>query len=286
MKNHLKPLLEIHFAVFLFGLSGLIGKLITLPPLLIVFGRTVFAAVTLAIILQFTGKFHFKISKKHFLLISLTGVLLAFHWFSFFYSIQISTVAIGLLTFSSFPLFVTFLEPLFFKEPLKFQDVLLAIIVIVGLILVVPAFSLSNKMTQGVFWGIISGFTFALLSLFNRSFTKQLPSIQITFIQNSAAALCLLPSIFLLDFKIQQLDYILIPILGIFCTALSFNLYVKSLKSLKAKSIGIIMCLEPLYGIVLAILLLQEIPSGRTILGGIIILSAVTIESFLQSRQS
>lgn len=286
MKNHLKALIEIHFAVFLFGLSGFIGKVITLPPILIVLGRTGFAALTLWVVLKIAGDTRFSFKKNDLLLILSTGVLLAFHWFCFFYSIHISTVAIGLLTFASFPLFVTFLEPLIYKEKLKLQDVLLAVVVVFGLFLVVPSFDLSNQVTLGILWGIMSGFIFALLSLLNRSFTKRYSAIQITFLQNSSAALILSPALFLLNYQPQATDYILIPVLGIFCTALSFSLFVKSLKLLSAKTIGLIMCLEPLYGIILAILLLNEIPSSRTIMGGIIILSAVTIESFLQSRQS
>ena len=82
------------------------------------------------------------------------------------------------------------------------------------------------------------------------------------------------------------MDYFLIPVLGIFCTALSFGLFVKSLKFLKAKTVALIMCLEPLYGIILAIVLIHEIPARQTVIGGIIILAAVTIESLLQGRQS
>ena len=286
MKNNLKALIEIHFAVFLFGLSGLIGKLISLPPMLIVLGRTGFASIALLIILRISRNFRFNISKKHLLLISATGLLLAFHWFCFFYAIHISTVAIGLLTFASFPLFVTFLEPLIFKEKLKLQDVLMAGMVIIGLIMVVPVYDLSNQITLGVIWGILSGFTFAILSLLNRSFTQQYPALQITFLQNCSAALVLLPTVFFLEFNIQIQDYFLVPILGIFCTALSFGLFVKSLKILSAKTIGLIMSLEPLYGILLAILIINEIPSGKTIIGGMIILGAVSMESFLQSRKS
>jgi drug/metabolite transporter (DMT)-like permease len=285
LKNNLKALIEIHFAVFLFGLSGFIGKVITLPPMLIVLGRTGFAALSLLIFLKISGKLQFNIKKNHLILVLSTGVLLAFHWFCFFYSIHISTVAIGLLTFASFPLFVTFMEPLIYKEKLMSQDVILAIVVVFGLILVVPAFDLSNQVTLGILWGILSGFTFALLSLLNRSFTKNYPSIQITFLQNCSAALVLSPALLILDYQIQPLDYLLVPILGIFCTALSFSLFVKSLKLLSAKTIGLIMCLEPLYGIVLAILILNEVPSRRTIIGGFVILSAVTIESFLQSHR-
>jgi len=109
MKRH--GLLEIHIAVILFGLSGLFGKFLTLPPLVIVFGRTFFATLTLGIILAvFKIPFRVKSSRDFFVLI-LLGVILAAHWITFFHSIQISTVAVGLLTFSTFPIFVTFMEP-------------------------------------------------------------------------------------------------------------------------------------------------------------------------------
>ena len=254
--------------------------------MLIVFGRTFFAAMTLALILKVGGNLCVKIQRRHLLLILLTGVILAFHWFCFFYSIHISSVAIGLLTFSSFPLFVTFMEPLFFKERLTWLNIMLAFMVVMGLILTVPAFDMKNQVTLGILWGILSGFTFAVLSLLNRSVTKFYPSMHITFIQNGAAAIVLLPAVFLLDFQIETLDYFLIPVLGIFCTALSFGLFVKSLKLLTAKTVALIMSLEPLYGIILAIVIINEIPTRQTVIGGIIILGAVTIESLLQGRQS
>ena len=163
---------------------------------------------------------------------------------------------------------------------------MLAFMVVVGLVLTVPVFDMKNQVTLGIVWGILSGFSFAVLSLLNRSFTRYYSSMHITFIQNGASAIVLLPAVFFLDFQIETLDYFLIPVLGIFCTALSFGLFVKSLKSLTAKTVALIMCLEPLYGIILAIVIIHEIPTRQTVIGGIIILPAVTIESLLQGRQS
>ena len=79
------------------------------------------------------------------------GVILAIHWTTFFKSIQVSTVAIGLLTFSTFPVFVTFLEPYFFKEKIKLSDVVIAIVTFLGVMLVIQKFELGNNLTQGVF---------------------------------------------------------------------------------------------------------------------------------------
>ena len=139
-----RPLFELHAAVFLFGLSGLFGKMLLVSPLAIVFGRTFLAATALAVYLYFKARLDRLPSGRDLVMICLSGGLLAVHWLSFFYSIQLSTVAVGLLTFSTFPVFVTFLEPIFFGEPLKRLDVFTAGAVFAGLTLVVPAYQLDN----------------------------------------------------------------------------------------------------------------------------------------------
>ena len=119
-------LVEIHIAVLLFGLAGLFGKFLSLSPLVIVFGRTSFAALTLSAILFYSKTRIRTKSIRDFTVLVLLGILLAIHWTTFFQAIQISTVAVGLLTFSTFPVFVTFMEPYFFKEKLRRFDLLTA----------------------------------------------------------------------------------------------------------------------------------------------------------------
>ncbi|MEE8432979.1 MAG: EamA family transporter [Candidatus Desulfatibia sp.] len=109
-------MLEIHIAVMLFGLAGLFGKLLALPALVIVFGRTLFASFTLGAILLCSSIPLRTKSRQDRVVLVLLGALLAVHWTTFFHAIQISTVAVGLLTFSTFPLFVTFMEPFFLKK--------------------------------------------------------------------------------------------------------------------------------------------------------------------------
>ncbi len=204
-----------------------------------------------------------------------TGVLLAIHWWSFFYSIKVSTVAIGLLTFASYPVFVTFCEPLIFKEKLRLFDVATAFSIGIGLVIVIPAYEFSNQVTQGVIWGIVSGFTFALLSLANRKLTATRQPMVVTFYQNLFAFPAFLPFAWVSDFQFTLLDFILLPILGILCTAIAFSLFVTSLSLIKARLVSVITGLEPVYGILFAFLILKEIPSIRTIIGGIIILGTI-----------
>jgi drug/metabolite transporter (DMT)-like permease len=105
---------------------------------------------------------------KDLLVLAISGAILAVHWFTFFLSIQVSTVAIGLLAFSTFPLFATFLEPIIFSERLHRRDVITALFVTIGLVLVTPSFDFGNHLTQGLLWGILSAFLYAVLSLLSR----------------------------------------------------------------------------------------------------------------------
>ncbi|KAA3596590.1 MAG: EamA family transporter [Calditrichaeota bacterium] len=269
-----KALLEVNLAVLLFGISGLLGKFISLNPFFIVLGRTFFASVTIFFILKFFKKkspFQSTENKEKLLF---SGVILTLHWVSFFYSIQVSSVAIGLLTYSTFPIFVTFLEPLQLKEKIKFQDFTLALVVFIGLIFLVPSFDFENKNFIGVLSGILSGFTFAIFTLLNRNLVKTNSALNISFVQNSVSTLILLPILFFVKVEIKGSDLMLLVFLGVFCTALAHTLFVKSLNQIKAQLASLISALEPIYGILLALIFLNEIPNFREAFGGILILIA------------
>ena len=125
MRNPLQKyrgIAAVHFAVFLFGLPGFLAKLTSLSPTMLVLGRTVFAVAALLPIYM-VRKRNDPLRSKDSLILFALGVLLTVHWVAFFRSIHISSVTIGLLTFSTFPLFVTFIEPMVFKEPLRMKDV-------------------------------------------------------------------------------------------------------------------------------------------------------------------
>ena len=285
MNAKTKNLAEIHLAVLLFGLSGLFGKLLTLSPTIIVLGRVFFSSIFLfMIILYFKTDMKLK-EKKHYLYLIMMGVILALHWSAFFKSIQVSTVAIGLLTFSTFPVFVTFLEPLFFKEKIKFSNILIAVVTLLGVMLVVPTFELGNNLTQGVIWGILSGLTYAILSMMNRKFVKDYSSLVIAFYEQLIATLVLIPFYFLLRPVFDLKDILLLVVLGIVFTGVSHLLFINSLKNLKTQTAGIISSLEPVYGIIFAIFLIREIPTFREIIGGIVIISTV-FHSTIKAKNS
>ncbi len=267
-------MLGIHTAVFLFGLAGLFGKLLPLPPLAIVFGRVFLASLALFLALKIL-KIPLLPEKIPVLFLSFLGFVLAIHWVTFFHSIQISTVAIGLLSYSSFPIFTVFLEPLFFKEKLIKTNLFLSIVAFFGIAILIPEMEIKNKVTQGILVGLVSGFTFSVLSIFNRKFSQKYSSLLITFYECLSATLFLSPFIFLTKSEFFSFrDIILLVFLGIICTALAHALFIKGMRHVKAQTASIVATLEPVYGILLAFLLLKEIPSIRTIFGGILIIGA------------
>ncbi|OAA90797.1 DMT family transporter [Clostridium ljungdahlii] len=270
-----KSLMEIHLAVFLFGLSGLFGKLLLLPSMIIVLGRVFFASIFLLIIMLYLKKDIKLKQQRHYFYLLVMGVILAIHWSTFFESIQVSTVAIGLLTFSTFPVFVTFLEPCFFKEKIKLSDIVIAIITFLGVAFVIPKFELESNLTQGVVWGIISGFTYAILSMLNRKYVKEYSGFVIAFYEQFVATIVLIPFLFLQKPVFHIREVLLLIILGTIFTGISHSLFISGLKNIKTQTAGIISSLEPVYGIIFAAFLLREIPTLREVLGGIIILGTV-----------
>jgi drug/metabolite transporter (DMT)-like permease len=265
-------LLETHAAVLLFGLAGLFGKFLDLPAWTIVLGRTVFATAALGVVLVVARPAKMPRGVRTTLLFGLLGALLAIHWILFFLAIQVSTVAVGLLAFSTFPIFITLFEPWWFDEKRRTIDGITALLVMMGLCIMVYPSPFGGQIFYGVFWGILSGFTFAILSLLNRKWVREYPPVVIAFYQNAFAALLLLPMMAGLDVNIGAGQWGWLALLGVVCTALSHALFIRGLNYVRAQLASVIACLEPVYGIVFAYLLLDEIPSAHTLAGGAVIL--------------
>ena len=281
-ENYKKYLMQLHLSVFLFGMSGLFGKLVLMPALVIVWGRVFFSSIFLSGVLKSKNSFEI-IKGKTLLVFIVLGSILTLHWFSFFKSIQNSTVAIGLITFSTFPFFVTIIEPYFFGEKFEIQNLFLSIITLLGVTLIVPEFNLSNKITQGVLWGLLSGFTYALLSIGNRKYVQKFNSLTISFYEQFVSTIILFPFMFkyFSDFTIKNI--LLLVLLGVVFTAVSHSLFINSLKNIKAQTASIVSTLEPVYGIVFASIFLGENINLKTLIGGVLILSSVlykTIKSY------
>ena len=273
--THAAALVAVHAAVALFGFAGLFGKWLTLSPVAIVLGRTTVAALALGILLlraRTRAPFDVRLIAN--------GVVLALHWLSFFAAIQESTVAVGLLGFASFPLFTLLAERVFLARRLRRRDGVTVLLVTAGLALLVPELSLANPVVLGLGWGLVSGFTFALLVVMNRRWTGTRTATDIAFWQNALAALVLVPFAWAADYAIGPIggrEIMLIIVLGLACTALAHTLFISGLAVVTAHTASVIAALEPVYGIALALVFLGEVPTPRTIAGGALIVAAAVI---------
>ena len=276
-------LAALHAAVLLFGFAGLFGKWIDLSPVAIVLGRASVAAAVLGIVLLKTRA----VRRPFELRLVTNGAVLALHWVSFFAAIQTASVAIGLLGFASFPLFVLILEWLLLRRQWTGRKAATALLVSVGLVALVPSFSWSDPTVQGIAWGIVSGFTFALLAVLNRRLVASRRAVDVAFWQNLTAALCLLPFAWASPAALGAIgarDVALIVVLGLVCTALAHTLFIAGLRDISAHTASVIAALEPVYGIALAVLLLGEIPNLRTLAGGALIVSAAFVATRYPTR--
>ncbi|GAB6905148.1 DMT family transporter [Desulfosarcina cetonica] len=265
-------LFEIHIAVLLFGLAGLFGKFLSMPAWMIVFGRTGFAMLALGSVLLASRNRHWPKDPRSIAVFGLLGVILAIHWITFFHAIQVSSVAVGLLSFSTFPVFTALIEPWWFDERRRVIDMVTALLVFSGLAIMVYPVPAGGQVLKGALWGTVAGFTFAILSLLNRKWVRDYPPVTIAFMQNGFAALFLLPLALARGGSVSAGQMGLLVLLGVVCTALSHALFIRGLTFLRAQLASIIACLEPLYGIVFAYLLLDERPSLQTLAGGAVIL--------------
>ncbi len=280
MDKNFRYLGQVHFATLLFGLAGIIGRHVMAPAVIVTLGRVFFSSVFLAVIILLT-KGSFKVARKSdYIWFGVSGLVLALHWTSFMHSIQISSVAIGTVTFSTFPLFVTFMEPVVFKERLMTRDVVLAVLMLIGVFVLVPYHSLDGGIIAGILWGMCSSFTYAVLSLLNRKLSGSYKSTVVCFFEQSIATVILLPSLVLVDFVFDANEFLLIIFLGVVCTAVAHSLFVAALKKIRAQTAGVVSSMESVYGIVLALMILGEVPSLSEIMGGLIILAVTLFASF------
>jgi len=278
--------IELHSAVLLFGVAGLFGKLVAADPAMIVFGRTFFAALVILLGLKVYRISLVPGSRNSLLLMIVSGLVLALHWWAFFYAIQLSTVAVGLIGFATFPVFVTILEPVLSGHKYRAVDFASAALVVLGLIFVAPGFSLANQGLVGLLWAVFSGALFAVLTLINRRLVADHSPFVVVFYQLGVATLCLLPFAVGAVQELDQKNLWLLLILGVFCTALPHTLFIKSLRAIKAQLASVVTALEPVYGIVLAAIFLHEIPGISTLLGAFLVFAAVVLAMTAQAQDS
>ena len=257
-----KDYLLLHFIVLIWGVTSILGLLISLPSLELVFYRTLLAAIGVAVLMGIR-KESLRVAPMDLLKIIGVGVLISLHWIFFFWSAKVSTASVCLAGMATTSLWTSFLDPLINKKRIKPFEVGLGLLVISGLLVI---FQFENGYWLGLFMALAAAFLSALFSILNGRLTFRYSPYQITFYEMAAAsmvALLFLPIYSYIDGTAIQwtwkgLDWFWILILAGICTVYAFSVSVELMKRLSVFSINLTINLEPVYGILLAVLIFGE----------------------------
>ena len=277
--------LELHIAVFLFGFTAILGDLIQLSALLIVWWRVLLTSISLAFIIRL-GRLFRTLPPRKILTFMGIGVIVATHWVTFYGAIKLSNASIGVIAMATTSFFTSLIEPFVMRQRVKWYELALGLLIVPGMALIVSATDLS--MIKGLMLGLLSAFLAALFATLNKRLITQSDERSITFLEMSSAWLFL--SVVIPIWIIYSgeplniwpptlIDWGYLLILALVCTTLAYVLALRALQHISAFASNLSINLEPVYGILLAWLLLnenEELDTGFYLGAGIIVLAVLS----------
>ena len=289
LSDNSKSYLKLHLIVFIWGFTAILGKLISLQALPLVWFRMLFAVGFIFVYIKLK-KIPIIISKKTMLLFLFAGCIIALHWFTFFKAIKVSNVSVTLACLATGSFFTSLLEPIFYKRKVIWYEVFFGLIVVFGLYLI---FKFEGSYLQGITLALTSAFLSALFSVINSKFVKVHNPTLISFYELFGGVLFL--SILLLFsnsfnadfFKLSISDFWYLLVLSSVCTAYAFIVSTAIMKHLSAYTVMLTINLEPIYGIILALLIFNDNEKMKPefYLGAFIILFSVVLNSVIKSKK-
>jgi drug/metabolite transporter (DMT)-like permease len=278
-----KALIQLHIAVFLAGFTAILGVLIKLNEGLLVWFRLFITVATLAIILLYRKQL-LRISFKETWKIFGVGTIVAIHWVTFYASIKYANASVALVCFSATGFFTAFFEPLILKRRISLIEVGLGLLAIAGIYII---FDFHPQYKVGVIFGIISAMGSALFPIYNKQLlTRYTPRLLMFYeLGGGLLALTILVPFYLMQFPAAYYlptatDWLWLLVLAWLCTVLSFDLQLNALKKISAFTANLTYNLEPVYGIILAFVFLNENKDLHTgfYFGVLLILLAVVLQ--------
>jgi drug/metabolite transporter (DMT)-like permease len=273
-----KNLLILHFTVFIWGFTSILGELISIAAVQLVWYRVLIALVSLFLYFKF-NKTAFKVSRKTFLQLFFTGALVGGHWILFFASIKVSTVPVTLVCLSSITLFTAIFEPLIKKTRISKLEIIAGLFIICGIFLI---FKFETRYTKGILLGLTSAVCASLFSIINSKQVKRHEAPVIAFYEMSGALFW--ASVYLIfthgfdhSMLLKNADIGYLLLLGTVCTSLAYVAGVAVMRELSAFRVALITNLEPVYGILMSFLFFGDM-NKMTIgfwIGALIILSTI-----------
>jgi len=276
--KHFSHLLELNISMLFISTSGALGRYVDLPVFVTIGVRALLALFFLLFYCKWKG-ISLKIAKKHIGIILISGVLMGVHWLTYFYSLRLSNVAIGMLSLFTYPVITAFLEPILLKTKLQKVHLLLGLLVLLGICFLVPDFDIHNSNTLAVAVGVFSALLYALRNLILKTKVETYNGSMLMCYQMGVIGFILLPTLFTVEFNTVLLQWQGILALALLTTAIGHTLFLNSFRHFSITTVSILGSVQPVFGIIIGAILLKEIPAMNTIFGGILILSSVVIES-------
>jgi len=280
--------LHLHFIVFIWGFTAVLGALISLDAIPLVWYRMLIACV-LVFLFIVARKKSLRFPKKVIIGFLVAGIIIAVHWLTFFGAIKASNVSVTLSLMSTGAFFASLLEPMFYKRKVIWYEVAFGLLAMVGLYVI---FQASLHFLLGIILALVSAFLSALFSVINGRYAKRYPASVISFYELGFGVLCI--TIFLAirgDFSadffvLSTSDWVYLFILASACTAYAFNASVYVMRWLSPYTVMLTINLEPIYGILLALWVLgdSENMSPQFYFGASIILVTVILNGIIKNR--
>ena len=288
-KNKIKSLIHFHFIVFIFGFTAILGSLISIDSIELVWYRMTLASIVL-LLYAFIFKKRITVSKSLMLKLLFSGMIIALHWITFFKAIKVSNVSITLSILSLGAFITSILEPLFYKRKIILYEVIFGLIIVIGMSLI---FNSQYQYIEGIIYALISVLLSVFFGLINGKLINKASSLVIA-IYELIGGVFLISLLLLFSndfnnefFKLSENDFFWLLILATVCTAYAFVISVDVLKHLTPYSLMISINMEPVYGIILAIVFLNEFNnlSFDFYLGFILIFSSVLLNGIFKLKE-
>ncbi|MFD0861240.1 DMT family transporter [Sungkyunkwania multivorans] len=285
----LKNYLHLHFIVFIWGFTAVLGALITIDAIPLVWYRMLMASGFIFIFI-YIRKIPLKIPKRVLFGFLFAGLLIALHWLTFFKAIKVSNVSITLAMMSTGAFFTAIMEPFFYKRKVIWYELFFGLVVIFGLLII---FNIEADHTLGIIYGLISAFLSAVFSIINGKFAKEHNASVISFYEllggmGFISIYLALNGDFSIDlFKLPAMDWVWLVMLASVCTAYAFIASVAVMKYLSPYTVMLTINLEPVYGILLAFVVFgeKEQMSHEFYLGAVIILLTVIANGIVKNSK-
>ena len=282
--NYHKNLSNLILAALLISTSGVLGKYIAMPSEVIIWFRSAFAMIFLYSFCRYKKISLTIIDVKTHVPLIISSLFTAAHWVTYFYALKLSNVALGMLSLYTFPVITTLLEPVFLKSKFNIMHLVLGLMVLFGVSILTPEFTLESSDVKGILFGLFSAICYSIRMLILKKHVQHYHGSMLMLYQTTIITIVLFPVLFFMDSSGFESQYPYLLLLALLTTAIGHSLMVHSLKFFSASTATIISSIQPIFGILIAFLLVNEIPKTNTIWGGLIIILTVVIETIRSKK--